>query len=75
MVIDKTFYLCPYSPCCSVGAFALPFFYQGYRRVQESYWMEKIFPLVGRGECVAPAMSVMGFLGAAPPLHYGRSVL
>lgn len=30
--------------------------------------MEKIFPLVERGECLAPAMSVMGFQGATPPL-------
>lgn len=29
MVVDKTFHLCPSSPCCSVGAFALPFSYQG----------------------------------------------
>lgn len=29
MVIDKTFHLCPSSPCCSVAAFALPFSSQG----------------------------------------------
>lgn len=29
MVIDKTFHLCPSSPCCSVAAFSLPSFYQG----------------------------------------------
>lgn len=65
MVIDKTLYLCPSSPGCSVAAFALPFSYQGQGK--ESCWMEKILPLVGRG-CPPPITSVMAFQGAGPAL-------
>lgn len=72
MVLDKTFHLCPSSPCCSVAAFSLPSFYQG-QGTAELLDGEKL-PSGWERRMLCSCRVSMGFQGAAPLLCYGRSM-
>lgn len=72
MVLDRTFHLCPSSPCCSVAAFSLPSFYQG-QSTEELLDGEKLSSGWERRMPCSCSIS-MGFQGAAPLLCYGRSM-